>query len=167
MAPEQFEGRAVFASDLYSLGVTMFQMLTGTLPYETPSPADLERLRRGDFVTSPRLTHPAVPPAIDDVVMRALHPEVSGRYPRAEEMLTAILSARQAIGRRSPAGASHGPSGPGAARSGHPVSTATPPPRPLATDARGSEPVANRFCWHCRKPLPARTARCPFCGEGQ
>ena len=100
MAPEQFEGRAVFASDLYSLGVTMFQMLTGTLPYDTPSPADLERLRRGDFVTSTRLKNPAVPPAIDEVVMRALHPEVSGRYQRAEEMLNAILSARQAMGRR-------------------------------------------------------------------
>ena len=39
MAPEQFEGRAVFASDLYSLGVTMYQMLTGTLPYDTPAPS--------------------------------------------------------------------------------------------------------------------------------
>ena len=37
MAPEQFHGKAVFASDVYSVGVTMYQMLTGSLPYDTPS----------------------------------------------------------------------------------------------------------------------------------
>ena len=46
MAPEQFHGKAVFASDVYSVGVTMYQMLTGSLPYDTPAPADLARLAR-------------------------------------------------------------------------------------------------------------------------
>ncbi len=55
MAPEQFHGKAVFASDVYSVGVTMYQMLTGALPYDTPAPADIERLMRGELVTAPRL----------------------------------------------------------------------------------------------------------------
>jgi len=54
MAPSS-PGKAVFASDIYSLGVTMYQMLTGVLPYDTPSPADLERLIRGELLTAPRL----------------------------------------------------------------------------------------------------------------
>ena len=54
MAPEQFHGKAVFASDVYSLGITMYQMLTGVMPYNTPTPQDLERLMRGELVTAPR-----------------------------------------------------------------------------------------------------------------
>src|SRR5580692_10610067 len=46
MAPEQFRGKAVFASDIYSLGVTMYQMFTGVLPYDSPSLADLDHLMR-------------------------------------------------------------------------------------------------------------------------
>ena len=79
MAPEQFEGRAVFASDLYSLGVTMYQMLTGVLPYDTPAPCDLDRLRRGELVAPPRQKNPQIPQVIDEIVMRALTGDVAGR----------------------------------------------------------------------------------------
>jgi serine/threonine-protein kinase len=159
MAPEQFEGRAVFASDLYSVGVTMYQMLTGTLPYDTPSPQDLERLRRGEMVAPLRTRNPAIPPVIDEIVMRALRPDVSARYQRAEDLLTDILSARGEIGRRTPAAvgapAVHDGARPAVARRSTPALQRT-------RDVGGG-----RFCWQCRKPLPARGGRCPFCGESQ
>ena len=158
MAPEQFEGRAVFASDLYSLGVTMYQMLTGSLPYDTPSPNDLERLRRGDLVPPPRSRNTAVPQAIEDIVMRALRGEVSTRYQRAEDLLSDILVAGRDLVRRAPAAVAT------------PATPSTPRPavrRPATARLRGGEPGSGRFCWHCRKPLPARSGRCPFCGETQ
>jgi serine/threonine-protein kinase len=160
MAPEQFEGRAVFASDLYSLGVTMYQMLTGTLPYDMPAPSDLERLRRGELVSSPRLKNPAIPVEIDAVVMRALRPDVSARYQRAEDLLTDILEVRRAVSAR-PAPAQTPARGVPAA------GPAAPAHRPSPLRLRTRELGGGRFCLHCRKPLPARSARCPFCGETQ
>ena len=56
MAPEQFQGRAVLASDIYSVGVIFYQMLTGTLPYFSPNPAQIERM-----VAQGRCTPPQAP----------------------------------------------------------------------------------------------------------
>ncbi len=149
MAPEQFEGKAVFASDLYSLGVTMYQMLTGTLPYETPAPGDLERLRRGRLVTPPRVRNPAIPKAVSDIVMRAMAPEVADRYQRASDLLADLLAVRPVV------------------RPRRPVAAPALAGRPVGRSLRGEAAPVARFCWHCRKPLHARTDRCPFCGESQ
>jgi serine/threonine-protein kinase len=157
MAPEQFYGKAVFASDVYSVGVTMYQMLTGTLPYNTPAPADIERLMRGDAITAPRVRNAKIPKAINDIVVRALSPDRTVRYQRASELLDDVLAAREPVARRTPISRI----GTGA---GHAASerVADIQSRLKAREARGP-----RFCWHCRKPLHARTDRCPFCNESQ
>jgi serine/threonine-protein kinase len=168
MAPEQFEGRAVFASDVYSLGVTMYQMLTGTLPYETPAPADLDRLRRGELVTPPRLRQPGIPAVIDGIVMRALAGDVSARYQGAEDLLADLLRARGDLAPKRPApepasaAAASAAASPGAARPRAVARPSATPPR-----VRTREIGVSRFCWNCNKPLPARTAQCPFCAERQ
>ena len=102
MAPEQFHGKAVFASDIYSLGVTMYQMLTGRLPYEAPAPGDLERLMRGELTTSPRLQNPKIPKVISDIVLKAMAPDITARYARAADLLDAVLAARPHDRRRRP-----------------------------------------------------------------
>src|ERR1700704_532243 len=103
MAPEQFHGKAVFASDVYSLGVTMYQMLTGMLPYDTPSPQDLEKLMRGDFVAPPRSKNQKIPKALNDIIMKAMSPDIHTRYQRAGELLEEVLAARSSTpSRRTP-----------------------------------------------------------------
>ena len=158
MAPEQFHGKAVFASDVYSLGVTMYQMLTGTLPYETPAPADIERLMRGELVTAPRLRNSKIPKAINEIILRALAPDLSVRYARASELLSDLLAAREPSPARVRPGGGQG------------VGTADERQmRGIQERLKDREalPQAARFCWHCRKPLHARNDRCPFCGEPQ
>src|SRR6476660_6060489 len=91
MAPEQFQGKAVFASDLYSVGVTMYQMLTGVLPYDTPAPADFDRLMRGELLSPPRRRNPKIPKAISDVVLKAMAPEIRSRYQHASELVDDVL----------------------------------------------------------------------------
>jgi eukaryotic-like serine/threonine-protein kinase len=154
MAPEQFQGKAVFASDLYSLGITMFQMLTGELPYDTPTPSDLDRLMRGELVSSPRLKNPKIPKAISDVIMKALAPEIHQRYQRAGEVLEDILAVRGGP-RRTPRSLA-------AAQEG-----ASEQSQDIQARLKARETPPARFCWQCRKPLHARTAKCPFCGEAQ
>jgi eukaryotic-like serine/threonine-protein kinase len=167
MAPEQFHGKAVFASDIYSLGVTMYQMLTGMLPYDTPAPSDLEKLMSGELVTPPRLKNSAIPKAINDVVMRAMAPDLTARYQRATDLLEDVLAAGApakgrpstppALARRSlgEAGVDAGSRGPREDAQG------------IQTRVRARETPGPRFCWQCRKPLHARTDKCPFCGEPQ
>src|SRR4051812_46221194 len=96
MAPEQFQGKALFASDIYSLGVTMFQMLTRDLPYDTPTAADINRLLRGELLVSVRARNPKIPRSINDVVLKAMAPDVHARYQRASDVLDDLLSARSA-----------------------------------------------------------------------
>jgi serine/threonine-protein kinase len=157
MAPEQFHGKAVFASDLYSVGVTMYQMMTGVLPYNTPSPADLDRLMRGELLSAPRLKNPKIPKAISDIVVKALAPEIHARYQRASDLLDDVLAARGAGPRRTPRLT---PQGDAAATVGEEV-------QEIHSRLKAREAPVPRFCWHCRKPLHARSGRCPFCGEAQ
>jgi serine/threonine protein kinase len=159
MAPEQFHGKAVFASDIYSLGVTMYQMLTGVLPYNTPTPADLEKLMKGELVSPPRSRNPRIPSQINDIVMKAVAPEVAARYQRASELMNDLLAAR---GRTTPRAT------PRRTVSAPPAAKSSPEEvQDIHSRLRARETPKPTFCWHCRKPLHARSARCPFCGEAQ
>jgi len=157
MAPEQFHGKAMFASDIYSLGVTMYQMLTGVLPYDTPSPGDIDRLMRGELVTAPRLRNPKIPKALSDIVLKAMAPDIPMRYQRAGDLLDDVLAAREGGARRVPRST---PASESIAASGQDV-------QDIHNRLKARETPQGRFCWHCRKPLHARTDRCPFCGETQ
>ena len=161
MAPEQFRGEAVFASDLYSLGITVYQMLTGVLPYDTPAPGDLEKLRRGGLVRPPRLLNNAIPGALNDIVMKALSPGVTDRFQRAGELL-ADLDEIRTQRRITPAGPALSPPDDTAVSS-----ESDGEMRGIRARLRSRTTPSAGFCWQCHKPLHAKADLCPFCGETQ
>ena len=137
----------------------MYQMLTGVLPYDTPAPADLDKLMSGAIVSPPRLKNPAIPKSINDIIMKAMAPDVAQRYQRASELLEDVLGAAAAL--RTP------PAGAGPRRGAPAVRGSRDDAQSIQTRLRARDAPAARFCWHCRKPLHARSDKCPFCGENQ
>jgi serine/threonine protein kinase len=137
----------------------MYQMLTGSLPYDAPAPADLDKLMSGELVSPPRLRNPGIPKAISDIVMKAMAPQTGARYQRASDLLEDVLAARKASRTPQPTPAARAPAAAG--RAGREDAQS------IQSRLRAREAPAARFCWHCRKPLHARTDRCPFCNEKQ
>ena len=150
MAPEVFDGKAVFASDIYSLGCTMYQILTGSAPYAPPAPKELDKLMSGELVSAPRLKNPNIPTRVSEIIMRAMAPNISERYKQANDVLTDLLDGRPE----------------NSVRRTHSNQTSNHE-RPLSVSSHASDTPQQRFCWHCRKPLAAKTDRCPFCREMQ
>ncbi|HEX6513253.1 MAG TPA: serine/threonine-protein kinase [Chloroflexota bacterium] len=111
MAPEQFRGNAVPASDIYALAVTLFQMLTGRVPFDRESALAVALAHLRDPIPSAKAFHPGVPDPVDRVLARGLAKEPSARYPRAIDLLSAVAEAL-----RQPGWTSTGGSAPGEAR---------------------------------------------------
>ncbi len=76
MAPEQFQGRALFASDIYSIGVIMYEMMTGVCPTSASIPVSWKRWPFRDALVRPRERNRAIPTEIEEIILKALAPEV-------------------------------------------------------------------------------------------
>ncbi|HEX5785102.1 MAG TPA: serine/threonine-protein kinase, partial [Burkholderiaceae bacterium] len=93
MSPEQIAGKKVDGrSDLYSLGVTLFQLLSGVLPYRAESMAELMYKIANEPPPDIRQTNPAITPAVAAVVMRAMTKDLSVRYATGRDMATDLRS---------------------------------------------------------------------------
>jgi hypothetical protein len=118
-APEQASGgRAAPQSDVYSLSVVLFEMLTGKTPFEGDSAMALALKHVNAPPPRPSAVNPGLPPALDAVILRGLAKEPEGRYPTAGALAADLRRAlREAPDEhtqpnpRVAAGNGHGPAG--------------------------------------------------------
>ncbi|HEY0429980.1 MAG TPA: protein kinase [Pyrinomonadaceae bacterium] len=93
-SPEQIEGRlSNYASDIYSLAVIAYQMLTNRLPFNAPSANALLKAQRNGLMLLPTNFRLDVPPLLDDILEKALSYNASDRYPKARDFGDAIFNA--------------------------------------------------------------------------
>ena len=90
-SPEQARGAYVDErSDIYSLGIVMFEMLTGRVPFDGETPVEVALKHINEDVPSPAKLVPGIPPALDKVVLKATDKYQTERYKSADEMLEAL-----------------------------------------------------------------------------
>jgi serine/threonine-protein kinase len=94
MSPEQLEGRTVDGrSDIYSLGIILFEMLAGRKPFDHSSVARLIVMQLTQPAPSLLQVNPALPPGLEAVIQRAMAKEPESRYLSADEMVQAFREA--------------------------------------------------------------------------
>ncbi|GAA4796219.1 Stk1 family PASTA domain-containing Ser/Thr kinase [Streptomyces ziwulingensis] len=87
LSPEQALGRGVDArSDLYSVGIMLFQLVTGRLPFDADSPLAIAYAHVQEEPPAPSSVNRSLPPALDALVARALKKNPNERFPSAEAM---------------------------------------------------------------------------------
>lgn len=112
---EQARGQAVdHRSDIYSLGVVLYEMITGRVPFQGQSTHIIQQHLK-DMPVAPRRLNPSLPPAMEAVVLRCLHKDRTQRFQSARHLAVAL-------------GATSAPSGP----------LVTPPPQPRSAPGAGA-----------------------------
>ena len=92
ISPEQAKGLPVTEeSDIYSTGISLYEMLTGTVPFIGDTTVATALMHLSETPTPPRELNPAVPPALNDIVLRAIEKDPKMRYSSAKLMRSDLI----------------------------------------------------------------------------
>jgi serine/threonine-protein kinase len=95
LSPEQAQGHPVSAgSDVYSVGVVLYELLTGRVPFDGESAVTIALKHVSESPQPPRLINPAIPPELEQVVLWSLNKDPSDRPADADQLITALQQCR-------------------------------------------------------------------------
>ncbi|MER7947447.1 protein kinase [Streptomyces sp. NPDC096079] len=160
LSPEQALGRAVDArSDLYSVGIMLFQLLTGRLPFDADSPLAIAYAHVQEEPVAPSSVNRSVTPAMDALVARALRKNPNERFPSAAAMRDECLRVLAAGQTGAPMIVQGGPvsSGAGVGSAVFPPIGQTPPPTPHGVQQPYLPPTPQPGPYGPATPAPAPT----------
>jgi serine/threonine-protein kinase len=157
MSPEQAQGESVIdgRSDIYALGVILFQMLTGKLPYNAKTPVGLVMKHITEPVPSILKVKPNLPSECETVIAQAMAKEPDDRYSTATALATALIESTS--GKPTPQPSI---SGPVVAPIG-PESEETQDRLAPGQDVTSTEPIV---CPNCHTSNPDELSFCASCG---
>ncbi len=99
LSPEQARGTAVDQrSDLYSVGIVLYELLTGTVPFNGETPVEIAMRHLSDTPQPPSIKRPEIPPDLDMIVLRALAKNPDDRFQTAAEMAAELERVAQGAG---------------------------------------------------------------------
>jgi eukaryotic-like serine/threonine-protein kinase len=158
LSPEQARGAPVDPrSDLYSLGIVLYEMLTGRVPFTGETPVEIAMKHLSQVPEPPSKIRSGVPHDLDAIVMRALAKDPEQRYASAEEMDADLARVARgvAVARETEDAMTHVLSGAGVSTAQtmvqRPSTTVAPPPAPPVYRAPGyydyDEPPRGRSVW--------------------
>lgn len=143
MAPEQFEGRAVFASDIYSAGCLFYEMITGFPPIIMANPMEIyKRAKSGNIIPLSKKI-PSISSDLNWIIMKTLSPDLSKRYKKTIEVI-------EDLNEMEKKGNDH-----------------SQEIKNIKARIKARSNRTDYVCWNCRKTMTSKMKNCPYCGAEQ
>ena len=144
MAPEQFEGKAVLASDIYSVGCLFYEMVSGLPPIVMANPMEIyKKAKSSDYQPLDKKV-PAIAPQLNNVISKALEPALKNRY----KTITELIRDLEIAGNKQPD------------RSEDEI-------KDIQLRLQARKQRTDYVCWNCRKTMPTKRDTCLYCGSEQ